>query len=355
MAVLTADFELGTNGAEIATSDPGNASAWDALNKNASITYDTTHALGTQSAHFHTTGAEGTAHLQWTTSFGTQTEYYGRCCMYRTANPAATVEHGRHIRTGGTGTSWTLFITSAGKIRLLDQAGGTLATSTASIPLNSWFRLEWHINNSTGFIEVLFYDDATSTSLTETVMSASGQSIGADTTTSDFGIQGLNEDVWMDGLVDNAASYPGPFVEPSQRLAPSADSADGSWTDQAGGTSLAAAIDESTASDTDYIRSNVAPSTSSCRVKLASGGDPASSSGHKINWRTGKQGTRTLNMTVKLYQGGGNSLGAGTLIATFNRNGVGALTTYTETLSGGEADSITDYTDLYLEFTANAP
>jgi len=60
-------------------------------------------------------------------------------------------------------------------------------------------------------------------------------------------------------------------------------------------------------------------------------------------------------MTVKLYQGGGNSIGGGTLIATFTRNNVSTtVTEYTETLSSGEANSITDYTDLYLEFSAAA-
>jgi hypothetical protein len=144
-------------------------------------------------------------------------------------------------------------------------------------------------------------------------------------------------------------------TQAGQHLAPSADSVDGSWTDQAGGTALAAAIDETSASDSDFIRSEFAPASSACRVKLAAGTDPASSSGHTIHWRTGKTPANgsTINMTVDLYQGGGNVLGAGTLIASFDRNNVGALTTYDEVLSGGEADSITDYTDLYLEFTAN--
>ena len=48
----------------------------------------------------------------------------------------------------------------------------------------------------------------------------------------------------------------------SQILLASADSVDGAWTDQAGGTSLAAAIDETTFSDSDYIRSETSPSNS---------------------------------------------------------------------------------------------
>lgn len=148
--------------------------------------------------------------------------------------------------------------------------------------------------------------------------------------------------------VDSAGVY-------LQVLAPSADSADGSWTDDGGGTALAAAIDESTPSDTDYIQSDLAPSTSGCRVKLASSGDPLSSVNHQVRWRVGKNttGGDTINVTVKLIEGGGDVLGAGTVIASFARNNVDSLTTYTETLSGAEADSITDYSDLYLEFYAD--
>jgi len=351
---LTANFELGTNGAEIQTSDAGDASAWDSINRNASITYDTTHALGTQSAHFLTDAGSGAAHLLWTTSFGTQTEYYGRVCLYCDARQPTEIALVRHNRTGGSGLSWQLSLLADGKLKIYDQGAGVIATSTASVPLDQWCRVEWHINNTTGLVEVLFYNDATSTSLTETVVSSTGNSIGADTDGVDFGPQALSTSYWMDGIVDVALAYPGPYTEPSQLLAPSADSVDGAWTDQAGGTSLAAAIDETTASDTDYIRSELSPSNSGCRVKLGAGTDPASSTGHVIHWRPGKSATggETIDMTVKLRQGGGNSLGAGTLIATFTRNNVDAFTSYAETLSGGEADSITDYTDLYLEFFA---
>jgi hypothetical protein len=60
-----------------------------------------------------------------------------------------------------------------------------------------------------------------------------------------------------------------------------------------------------------------------------------------------------MNMVVKLYQGGGDSIDAGTLIASFTRNGIPTgWTTYQETLSAGQADSITNYADLYLQFSA---
>ncbi len=159
-------------------------------------------------------------------------------------------------------------------------------------------------------------------------------------------------DVYWGGLLLRFA----PVTASNQHLAPSADSVDGTWTDQAAGTALAAAIDESSASDTDYIQSVDSPSAAGCRVKLASGSDPSLSTGHVIHWRVAKNNTgQTVDVTVKLYQGGGNSIGAGTLIATRTRTNVGTtFTTYDETLTGTEADAITNYTDLYLEFYATA-
>lgn len=141
-----------------------------------------------------------------------------------------------------------------------------------------------------------------------------------------------------------------------QKAAPVADSVDGAWTTQAGGSALAAAIDETTPEDADYITSEASPSTSPCRVKLDSLGDPESSTGHIIRWRISKDvtGGGTIGMTVSLYQGGGDVLGAGTLIADFVRANVSdAWTTFEETLSAGEANAITDYGDLYVEFEAD--
>ena len=161
---------------------------------------------------------------------------------------------------------------------------------------------------------------------------------------------------WSESGISETAKFRRLNFPGSQVAVPTTDSVDGSWTDQAGGTSLFAAIDETVPSDSDYIRSPIGPANSGCRVKLATLADPTSSDDHRIHWRTGKDfvGGPQINMTVKLYQGGGDSLGAGTLIATFARNNVGqALTTFVESLSGAEADAITNYADLYLEFFAN--
>lgn len=140
---------------------------------------------------------------------------------------------------------------------------------------------------------------------------------------------------------------------------PSTDTTnDGAWTTEAGGsTSIFQQIDESVASDSDYIRTALAPTSDVYVTKLTSITDPVSSSGHIMRWRRGKDssGGATVNETVQLRQGYTNEGSPGTLIAT----GVSAaatpdsFTTTTYTLSGAEADAITDYANLYFRFLAN--
>jgi hypothetical protein len=135
-----------------------------------------------------------------------------------------------------------------------------------------------------------------------------------------------------------------------QHLQASADSVDGTWTNEAAGTTLAVSIDEDTASDSDYIQSVLGPSNAGCRVKIESGSNPQSGD-RTFHWRVGKNttGGGQIDMKVQIRQGGGNSLGGGTLVEEFTRNNVDAATTYDETVTG----TVTDYADLYAEFYAN--
>jgi hypothetical protein len=255
------------------------------------------------------------------------------------------------------GNSFEMQITSANRVKLDRAATAPIVETTTTITdTTTWHHVVITKNGAT----VKQYIDGAD--VTGTV-SNSTMGSSAEAFTIAHGNNG-----YFDGSVDEVAVYTTALSaarvlvhyqagsSAGQTLLASADSVDGNWTDDTGGTNLSGAIDETTASDTDYIQSELSPSASGCRVKLAAGGDPASSTGHEINWRAGKNvtGGQTINLTVKLYQGGGNSLGGGTLIADFDRNAVDALTDYVETLSGGEADAITDYADLYLEFHANA-
>jgi hypothetical protein len=138
---------------------------------------------------------------------------------------------------------------------------------------------------------------------------------------------------------------------------PSADTSIGGYKDQADGvTNIYTAIDESVASDTDYIKSATAPSNAPYATKLTTLEDPQSSTGHVVRFRYRKDttGGATIGLTVQLRQGYVNEGTPGTLIATTTVADItNTWTDGTINLTGGEADAITDYTDLYLRFVAN--
>lgn len=65
----------------------------------------------------------------------------------------------------------------------------------------------------------------------------------------------------------------------------------------------------------------------------------------------------TLDFTQQLRMSYTNEGAQGTLIASQSRTGVSSTTwtTSSYTLSGGEADAITDYTALFFRFIINKP
>lgn len=125
----------------------------------------------------------------------------------------------------------------------------------------------------------------------------------------------------------------------AQYARPTSDASAGTWTASTG-SDLYAMLDETAANDADYI---VTTGASTCEVALGSLSDPAVSTGHKVRYRLS---ANTGGITVRLRQGT-------TTIATWTHSPAPAsLTTYEQTLTGGEADSITNYAALKLQFEA---
>jgi hypothetical protein len=147
----------------------------------------------------------------------------------------------------------------------------------------------------------------------------------------------------------------------AQFARPSADTNNpGSYTDEAAGSSdIFNSIDETSASDSDYIQSPATPSSAVYVTKLSTVVDPLSSSGHIVRWRRGKDvgtGGEQIDLTVQLRQDYVNEGTPGTLIAAKTVNDIAqAFADDSMTLSGGEADSITDYSNLYLRLLFNKP
>lgn len=139
---------------------------------------------------------------------------------------------------------------------------------------------------------------------------------------------------------------------------PSTDTVNEAYTDQAGGAvTIYATIDEVTFDDADFIRSALVPTSDAYVTKLTSVTDPLVSTGHTVRYRYGKDTAAgaQINLTIELRQGYVSEVSQGTLIATIATltNIASGWTAGTYTLSGAEADAITNYADLFLRFVAN--
>jgi hypothetical protein len=130
---------------------------------------------------------------------------------------------------------------------------------------------------------------------------------------------------------------------------PDADVNAGAWTTHTGGTTnLYAAInDYPSADDGTYIQSPLAPAGAVYAGSLGPIIRPDIRTGHTIAWRIGKDapGGDRIDAILRVYDGA-------SLIATFTRTDVDALTTYTETLTESEAEMISDYSSLTVTVEA---
>lgn len=141
---------------------------------------------------------------------------------------------------------------------------------------------------------------------------------------------------------------------------PSTDTTRDNWEEDDGTTTdIFDQIDEASADDNDFIRTGLTPTDDVYVTKLTNVEDPISSSNHIVRYRYRKEATGgdQINLTVQLRQGYTNEGSPGTLIASASHTDISgsAWTAGTFTLSGAEADNITDYTSLYLRFLADVP
>jgi hypothetical protein len=151
----------------------------------------------------------------------------------------------------------------------------------------------------------------------------------------------------------------------AQYAVPDADIVDGTWLDEgAAAVNLYDGLVPGTpgsigaGDDATYIESVLGPSNAACAFRLSDVEDPVSSAGHIMRWRRGKNaaGGAQIDLTVSLHETYVNEGDQGTTINSFSDTDIPDSFTNTEdTLSGGEADAITDYTDLQVRFSANQP
>lgn len=127
----------------------------------------------------------------------------------------------------------------------------------------------------------------------------------------------------------------------SQYMTVSGTTSNTNWV-ASSGTNLRDMVDETAASDSDYIYTESVGGTVDLPFQYAL--DPATPNKHVVRYRI--KGDGTSGMTVALRQGTSST------IASWTHDPVStSFTTYEQTLSSSEADSITDYTDLRIRFT----
>jgi len=144
----------------------------------------------------------------------------------------------------------------------------------------------------------------------------------------------------------------------SQSSRPFADITRDLWTDlNLAIVGLFTQINEASANDATYMQSALTPVASPMVVQMGYLDDPLSSTGHIVNYRYRKDSAAgdRIDLTVELRQGYINATNLGTLIASqvnTDITGTGWLAG-TFTLSAAQADSITNYKDLFIRFLAN--
>lgn len=212
MAQITADFETGVNGNTIATSDAGSATAWDVVNIGASATatYDNTHAaFGTLSGKLVSTA--NNVRLEWSTAFGTQTDHWGRMYLW-----VSSITGYINLINAYQGASigGIVRLQDNGKFIFIDGPVNVSGESTTALTFGQWVRVEWHILHSTtvGVIETKLFNTASATVPDET-FSWTGRNTQSNATRLFFGTvfdSGNLHTVWLDNIIGNATSYPGP-------------------------------------------------------------------------------------------------------------------------------------------------
>lgn len=221
MTQVSADFRLGSDGATIATADPGSLTKWDAVAIPAGGTYvyDMTKGYFTPGAAKIATGVTaGTVLSDWSTAFGTATDFFGRFFLFMTAFPLAAPVRPVRARVAGV-TKQNVEITTAGVVQINSDASTTVGTGTVPIYLNQWVRVEWHMIMSltVGQVEAKLFNDPAGTTPSDVITSAANLNTGTPADNIQHGNGQTTANVvpfWLDEIIAGAASYPGPGTPP---------------------------------------------------------------------------------------------------------------------------------------------
>jgi hypothetical protein len=130
---------------------------------------------------------------------------------------------------------------------------------------------------------------------------------------------------------------------------PTATTSAGTWTNELGGATLHTSIDETSASDADYIQSVNSPNLDICKIAMTTTGGVDTAEDVFVRYRYRKQGGEVIDLRVRLLEGT-------TERASWTHSAITtSYVTAEQTLTAPEKAAVTDWSNLFLEFRADVP
>ena len=205
---LRNNLDLGPAGAPVLAGQAtvGNPFSQVMTTSGSTLTYDNTHALGVFSAK-HALTSGGNAYYQWT---GLRSTWYGRLYVWLGYRPTSAV---RLIRGSTTNVlRCALDIMPNGTLVWVDQYNHAIIATTTPIALGTWVRIEWKVDHTAGQVTIELFNSSTSSTATQTVVSATGRAIGPSAQEIQYGRSGTQPfafTFWTDGPALSSTGYLG--------------------------------------------------------------------------------------------------------------------------------------------------
>jgi hypothetical protein len=233
-AIISHDFDSGTSGNSVQSTDGVDAGStqFNTVSIGTGCVFQYSNAFaahGTLSALISVSTTSAASYGQYNASLiGSPSKAYFRAYVYIPSGTWVAKNTRVYSSNDGGTPNVSVIITSTLKAQMQDTVPTTMATSTVSVPLDQWFRIEGWSNTSAtvgqGEIKV-FTTSADATSPDETITSTATYNTGANIPTFyRFGQTSVNTNIpihYTDDVAICADKYIGPVAAGSVTITPS--------------------------------------------------------------------------------------------------------------------------------------
>jgi hypothetical protein len=207
---LANSLNVGPNGANVSSSGSGGGGdPFSAVTTQggATLKYDNTHLRGSFSAR-HSVPARGNAYYAWS---GSLHNWYGRVYVWLDSQPSGDLRLVRAV--SGSSLACAIDLLADGTIRVVDSANNVIATIGSRFRTDRWIRIEWHIDQQAGQVQIRLYNSADSTTPSATAISSTGRSIRSSSSQVQLGRSGTEPTAitfWTDDPAISSNGFLGP-------------------------------------------------------------------------------------------------------------------------------------------------